>query len=83
MFEIDFVWKMFRGLKLSSSLIRKAPVVQSRALSEQPATAAAGVRKSYKKMANRPVVVEQRARNAELEAKAQAANKDWRIVGAT
>jgi hypothetical protein len=73
---------MMRGIKLGTSLVSNA-AVQSRPFSDQAGAAASAIRKSFKKMANRPAVVEQRARNSELESKEQETKKSWRIVGAT
>lgn len=61
------------GLSASSLSTRNAT---TRSFSEQ-------VRKSFKKMANRPAVQEQRTRNAALEEKAIQSNKEWRVIGAT
>ena len=40
-------------------------------------------RKNLKPRSNRPIIQQQRQRNAELEKEASGVNKDWRIVGAT
>ena len=66
---------MIRGVQTTiSSTLHKNVVTRS--FSEQ-------VRKSFKKMANRPAVQEQRTRNAALEEKAIQSKLEWRTIGAT
>ena len=76
---------MIRGVLLSSSTLLNVSARPVRLFSEQVAAAAAAkpVRKSLKKMANRPIIVEQRSRNSALESKAAESKLGWRIVGAT
>ena len=66
---------MIRGVQMSITAPLSRNVV-TRNFSEQ-------VRKSFKKMANRPAVQEQRNRNAALEEKAAKSNLEWRVIGAT
>lgn len=72
---------MLRGFKLTTTFTQSFVNFQCRSLSDEAAIPT--IRKSFKKMANRPAVVDQRLRNSDLDNKAQECKKDWRIVGAT